>query len=237
MFIESIRFGFDEDGIQLVRNWTDTTRADNFGIIIKHSANSDFIKEFFSVNGIFNQPRLELEILTSSGIDTIVSVADEDVSIVTEDGSLQQGPLYVDDFLGLQTVLDFDLSAIPRESSINDATLELIIDRDASRIKSTGYAFQITRLAEEFSGPSTLSLDSDFIPINQVVSNSITTLSIPVGGLVQFWVTEDVQNNGILLRAVNPGRDASKLVLRSNRLAPDSGPRLVIHFSSAPTAP
>ncbi len=236
LFIESIRFEFDDTGLQLVRGWVDTTRGDNFGIIIQHGAGSDFIKEFLSRNGLVNQPRLELESLTSSGVDTTISVATEDATIVTRTGGVPAEPLFIDDLQSLQTVLNFDLSSIPRESSINDATLELTIDRDESRIKVSGYVFQIDRLAEAFAGPGALQVDSDLGAISQIVNNTTTTLSIPVPGLVQFWISENVPNHGMLLRTSNPGRDASKLVFRSNATDPTLGPRLIIHFSSAPTA-
>ena len=237
LFLESIRFDFNAEGLDIVRTWQDSLRSDNFGVLIDFDLNSLFIKEFFSQNGPLNQPRLQLDVTTPAKRDTIFRVPREDAFLVEMDEPLPDGPLFVDDQFSLQSILKFDLSAIPRESTINRALLILTVKNDATAIKASGYGFRVERLATEVELPADFEIDSNFAPITDLVDRNTSIFSINVTNLIQFWVTGAFENHGLLLRTSNPGRDVSRLALHSSQTSSSLAPRLEIDFTSGPTLP
>ncbi len=60
---------------------------------------------------------------------------------------------------------------------------------------------------------------------------------LSISSILQFWVTEDFENLGLLLRASTPGLDISRVAFHS--LATDStlAPRIEVDFSTAPGTP
>ena len=237
LFLESVRFDFNDEGLDVVRSWQDTLRSDNFGVLIDFDPESRFIKEFFSQNGPLNQPRLELDITTPSKRDTIFRLPREDAFLVEMDEPLTEGPLFVDDLFSLQSTLKFDLSAIPRESTINRAVLFLTVKDDATAIKTSGYGIRIERLATELALPAEFRIDSTFVSITDLVTRNTSILSITVTNLIQFWVTGAFENHGLLIRTRNPGRDVSRLAFHSSQTSSSLAPRLEISFTSGPTFP
>ncbi|MFQ5648340.1 MAG: DNRLRE domain-containing protein [bacterium] len=230
---ESIRFEFGEEGKNLVRDWA--AGSDTLGILIDFES-SGFIKEFFSQDGNITQPRLELAVSDSGagGDTTIVSVADADAYIVNRLIPLPEGPLYVDNIFGHQSFVKFDLSMIPRESTINLARLKLDVIQSNTNVKNSGFAFLVNTLEEPFTPESEVKIATDGFLTSAVANPQTTTLEITITNLVQFWVTEDVENHGILLRTTSPGSDITRLAFHSSQTDPDLAPRLEVRFSSAP---
>lgn len=230
---ESIRFEFNQDGVELVSDWADTTLLNNFGILIDFQ-DALFVKEFIAENRAFNQPRLEIIGLKSNGEqDTVHTVVDEDVFLAREVSSLPGGPLYIDNVFSWQTVLQFDLSEIPRESTINEAILEIDVDKILTQVKNSGFSVRIDPLATPYVPPTSFKIDSTFFPFTVIVVPTTSTLTTVLTRLVQFWVTGDMENNGIILRTVSPGRDVTRVALQSGQSNPGRGPRLKLKFSSS----
>lgn len=230
---ESIRFEFNQDGVDLVSDWADTTLPDNFGILIDFD-DAEFVKEFIAGNSAFNQPRLEIVGLKSNGEqDTVLTVVDEDAFLAREMSELPGGPLYIDNVFSWQTVLQFDLSEIPRESTINEAILEIDVDKSVTQVKSSGFSIRIDLLSAPYVPPTSFKIDSTFFPFAALVVPTTGTMTTVLTSLVQFWVTGEIENNGIILRAVNPGSDVTRVALHSGQSNPGRGPRLKLKFSSS----
>ncbi len=234
--IEAVRFDFNATGRSVVSSWQDSTRGDNFGILVDFDAQSRFVKEFFSEDGLFSQPRLELDV-TGTVRDTILRVADADAFLLTMDEPFPAGPLLIEDIFSSQAVIKFDLSSIPRQATINRALLQLEIMTEESFLKESGYSIRLERLASPFVPPSTFEIDSTFISLTSFLDRSTRTVSVPVTGLVQFWTAGTVENHGILLRTLNPGRDLSRVAFHSSTTSPTRAPRLQIDFSIGSGSP
>ncbi len=230
LFTETITFAFDNSGIALLETWQDTLNS-NFGVYINHQ-NSNFIKEFFSDNSSINQPRLELEIENSKGKDTVLVVASEGAFIVEPLVPLRDGPLFIDNLFTNATVLKFDLSSISKETVVNNAVFKINFIDDLSVIKASGFTFRIDLLAEEFTGQKNVEIDSTFSPIIDIINPAENPSIVSINRILQFWLTEDFENYGILIRAFSPGSDISKVALHSNSTEPTFAPRIEVIVSS-----
>jgi len=213
-FVETVTFEFDNAGITLLQSWQDTLN-NNFGFFINHE-NSNFIKEFFSDNSSINQPRLELEIENSNGRDTVLVAATEGAFVVDKLSTLPNGPLYVDNLFTNETVLKFNFSEIPKETVVNNAMLKLNFNEDISTLKASGLRFRMFLLAEPYTDPESVKIDSTFSPIDDTVFPSENPTNVSVTRLLQFWLTEDIKPYGLLIRARTPGLDISKVAFYSN---------------------
>ncbi len=234
-FIEATRFEFDSEGLDLVRRWADPASADTHGVLIDFDQ-SDFIKEFSSREGALIRPRLELVVSENGAVvDTIFSIATADAYLVNRTASLQPGPLYVDNLFSEQSVIKFDLDNIPRESTINRASLILHVDQEKSVVKQNGFTFQMNRLNAFDPATDAATADSVATPIFAVVGRDSSRVRLSVLNLVQFWVTNDFVNEGLLLRTTTPGRDVTRIAFHSRNTNPELAPRLEIEFSAAPT--
>ncbi|MFQ5636934.1 MAG: hypothetical protein ACE5IR_02935 [bacterium] len=246
--VETVRIELNEMGLDAIRDTTSLFRQ--HGVLIDFE-NSTFIKEFFSQN---NQSRLPQLLLTVDG-DSIASdrvfvdVA-EDAFIVKQLVGLPQGPLYVDNIFSHQFVIKFDLSNIPRESTINKAKLDFNVIPELSvlpghTLSSTdGITVQINRLQETYNPANTIRIDSTFTPILAVVNPSDASLSLPrieftalFRLLFQQWVSQDVENHGFVMRTFTPGFNVSRVAFGSTVNGSESGPKLELDFTVAPTNP
>lgn len=243
--IETVRFQLNSEGVDLVKTWADSTN-ENFGFLVKFDAGqSFFVKEFFSKNEPPNVsqpgPTLELEILKDSELDTIPLLASEDAYLVETVQEPPSGPLYVDNVLNRHTILKFDLSEIPRESTINQANLILDLIGENSIITQDGFLFQIVRLDSPFVSPETFELATPVITLTQevipLISKSSTTITIPIRSFIQAWVNETRDNNGILIRSSTPGFDISRIALSSSTIDPATSARLEIDYTTSPAIP
>lgn len=235
VFTETVRFDFNQQGVELVREWADSnSTVNNFGILIDFAPGSGFIKEFFSRNSSSNVPILELQVMSGGQRDTTGVFATADAAIVSRLAQPPPGPMYVDNIFGHQSVFKFDLSEIPRESTINRASLELHIQGENTILTNRGFTARLDILSEAFIPPKTFELDSTFDTILFNINDPDEPVTIPIRGLLQAWVSDIVENHGILIRTAVPGLDVSRVALESNMTNPGVAPKLKIDFSTAP---
>lgn len=239
---ESVRFELTSEGTELVRSWADTTLMNNFGVLVNFDpVEAEFMKEFFSQNSPIGQPRLELEVLENgSELDTIMVVATADAYLVESIAEPPSGPLYVDNVFSRQSVVKFDLLQIPRESTINRASLTLNVKKDNSIIKNIdGYVIQIDALTAPFESVNQFDRDSTLLFTDKFIRNTDSPVIIEMAPLLQSWVAESIENHGILIRVAtaNAGRDISRVAFHSNTTSTNLAPRIEVEFSRAPAAP
>ncbi len=238
---ESVRFQFDERGVELVNGWADTIDAvPNFGVLIDFD-NSTFVKNFFNRGNVANHPTLELEVMKSTDLDTLVFPISADAFLAHQLAEPVTGPHYVDHLFGYHSIVKFDLSAIPRESTINRALMVLAVDRANTFITDTQFSIQVLRLLKPFTEPDSISLDFSF-EATVGVSPTATTVTFPSDltqpqfrRMVQDWVAGLVENNGIIIRSRTPGFSISRVAFFSTNQSSPDAPRLSIDYSIAPT--
>lgn len=234
--IEAVRIDFDDP--QLVKDWIDTTSmVANYGVLLNFS-NSDFIKEFFSKNNSSNQPRLEFYFENNdSERDTSFVTATADAYLVRSLIDPPAGPLYVDNVFSHQSVIKFDLASIPRESTINKANLILNVQDENSILTGDGIVVQITRLAEPFTSPDTIELDTLVTSIVQLVKDSDSSITIPIRSMLQDWTSQQFENHGFLIRAGIPGLDISRVAFFSSVIDSSMAPKIEVDFTVSPNVP
>ncbi|MBI3194656.1 MAG: DNRLRE domain-containing protein, partial [Ignavibacteriae bacterium] len=128
--------------------------------------------------------------------------------------------------------LKFDLSSIPKQSSITAATLQLSLEKNQSvRNAYTSNSF-IAHLDLEGTSPPKLS---SLTATGSFASDTTTTLSLDVKTLVQQLVSKRVPNNGFILRAGNEFISVDRYAFYSN-VASDSTlrPQLKITYTILP---
>lgn len=235
LLTETVRFDFEQQGLDLVREWADSnSTVDNFGVLVDFAPGSNFVKEFFSRNNSSNVPILELQVTAGGVRDTTGVFATADAEIVSRLAQPPPGPLYMDNIFSQQSIIKFDLSEIPRESTINRASLELHVQGENTILSNRGFTARLDILSEEFIPPKTFKLDSTFDTILFSVTNPDEPVTIPIRSLLQAWVADVVENHGILIRAAIPGRDITRIALESDMTNPELAPKLNVDFSTAP---
>ncbi|NIR51026.1 DNRLRE domain-containing protein, partial [candidate division KSB1 bacterium] len=181
---------------------------------------------------------------------TISINANEDAYLPRKLAEPPHGPLYVDNVFSRQIVLKFDLSSIPRESTINQATLTLNVLGDLSIIKDNGVSqltngitIQLNRLAKPFESPNDLKVDSLAASVSETITQSTTSIVIPNESfrdvfrrLIQAWVSERAENHGFVIRTLTPGFDISRVAFRSSDQS-EFAPKLELDFTTAPSNP
>ncbi|RMF58999.1 MAG: DNRLRE domain-containing protein [Calditrichaeota bacterium] len=237
---EIVRFEFDQTGVELVRQWADSTKGPNNGILIDGGSNSTFIKEFFSSVSPTNLAVLELDVLNGTERDTLSINVSQDTYLARQVAEPPPGPLYIDNVFSQQTVLKFDLSAIPRESTINRISMKLNLVRENSILADEDFRVFMQVLFKPFEPPKRFRVDSTVTSVVFSFDASGQMLITPnslfrLQSIFQRWINEDIENNGFILRTLTPGRDVARVALHSTQTDPELAPRVEIDFSTAPT--
>lgn len=241
LIVERVRFEFDAAGVELVNGWADTLdTVPNNGILIDFS-NSNFIKGFFTRFSSLNPPVLELEVMSGATLDTISVAVSQNAYLARQLTQPVPGPLYVDHLFGNHSIVKFDLSTIPRESTINRAQMELAVDGANTFIAEAQFPLQILRLLRPFTEPDSLLVDGDF-EVTATFEANTSSLTITseqsrtvFRRIVQDWVTGQVENHGLLIRSLTPGLSTSRLAFIGAQTDPSKAPKIVLDFSVAPT--
>lgn len=238
--IETVRFPLNSEGVDLVKSWVDTT-ADNFGFFLNFDPQSLFIKEFFSKDDPNRQPMptLDLEVLDGTEKDTIFIPVSADAYLFSSSIEPPAGRLYVDNAFGRQIVVKFDLSGIDSLSTINRADLTLSLDVENSVLGNDPFVLQMITLDSPFETPETLSLgtiavDPQVIPL---INRGETTITIPITNIIQLWVNNRIDNNGLLIRSGTLGLDVARVAFLSAALDSAKSARLEIDFTTSPVIP
>lgn len=243
---DTVRFNLNSEGVQLVNDWADTTdEVENFGVLIDFSA-STFVKDFFARGIAAGQPVLEIVVeKPDAPIDTMTVAVDADAFLTRRLFEPPPGPLYVDHLFTSQSVIKFDFSNIPRESTVNRVTMTLRVDQERSLFAGRTFTVQIQRLKKSFSSlsPDSLELDNDLnLIVLADISATQTLITIPselfrpvFRRMIQDWISERVPNHGFIFRSALPGSDISRVAIVSAEMDSTRAPKLSIDFSVAPT--
>jgi len=241
--VERVRFDLGEDGTELIRQWADSTSGvNNFGFLID-SNGADFIKQFYSTEFFTGSraPQLEVTVrVQRTGADTTLTTTAMSDAYLVERGPgymLPDGPLYVDHIFSRQSIIRFDLSQIPRESTINRAEFIFNIEQDNSVLNSDGFSVQLVQLDNAVTTPDLFEVGSNASALSSVpnVQESTTTVSVPIRSILQAWVNEVIENNGLLLRSATPGKDVSYIAVAPCESDTTRCPRLVVDYTVPPT--
>lgn len=241
--VEQVRFDLGDDGTELIRQWSDSTSGvNNFGFLI-NSNSANFIKQFYSTEFFTGSRAPQLEVtarVQGTGADTtITTTAMADAYLIERNPGfmLPDGPLYVDHLFGRKSIIRFDLSQIPRESTISRAELIFNIEQEKSVLNNDGFSIQLIALDNAVTTPDSFEVGSNAQPLSSVpnVQESTTTVTVPIRSTLQAWVNEVIENNGLLLRSATPGKDISYIAISPCESDTTRCPRLVVDYTVPPT--
>jgi len=191
-------FNIDPDVVlSWMKNAADTSLDKNYGVYLKPVDNSGKVVGFQALTAISSQAaKLTLVIeKTGSYIDTINGFIFADVSIV--DGDLPLLPpedIAVQSSVSVNSIIAFDLSAVPNGVVINSA--ELIIQRDSINTL-TGSSFKNNLLAYFVEDSTTKEIDEEGAFLLSFAGNNY---SGDISGYVRRWINEK-KNQGVMLRS------------------------------------
>lgn len=202
-----------------------------YGIYLKPSANSTKVVGYQALlSGSSLQPSLKI-VINKPGVytDTLGFDAYGDVSVL--EGSLPPvGPddIVVQSSLVGQTTIAFDISSIPKNAIINQATLSLTIDTLKTRGGSDYYAgVTVFNIADSASS----IIDSSFVSTSLAQSDD-TTFQGSITGYVQHWVSSG-QNQGVVISPQNGLTGMEIFAFKgSNAAEPWKRPRLEILYTT-----
>jgi len=226
---DSLEFNIDN---QLVLNWlkakADTNTADDMGIYIKSSDNTQKVLGFYSYNTSDNPfPVLEV-IIEKRGTyqDTLSFIPYGAVSaVVSSFPAISSENILVQNSLEIQSKLRFDVSSIPSTAKINYAELTLTLDT-LETIRGSAY----TKSVIAFFLIDSLN--------NSLDSMRLATLSVSgqqykgdITYYVQSWVN-GTNNQGLLIASTILGEGVELLAFKGNGSADASiRPRLKIVYT------
>jgi hypothetical protein len=217
---------------QTIKDWleyaADTAYAQkNYGIMIQPSSASSTIRSFFSFNNpIDNIPFISVIVTKNGETDTLklnfvetLSLTDAPASIVPQDRMLVQNGI------GYRSSLTFDLSKLPPNVIINNATVQFTLDSKSSFISESGSRGMIVGLINDTTGYN------DTLFVNSFPRDSIF-YSVSINQAIQNVNSGNLPNLGVSIRGYFELQDIDKYVFYSPAVADSTKrPRLKIYYT------
>ncbi|MBN1562141.1 DNRLRE domain-containing protein [candidate division KSB1 bacterium] len=187
------------------------------------------------------------------GLDTTYAYFSHDASLVQNQTNspaetLERDPatLRVGNGTGYKSLLQFDLSQIPREATIHQALLTLAIDQAEIYMpgESFGETFSVAAhavAADSLWEPTAIKIDSSRSAAVDVAAGGSEAFAFdsksPVQNMsriVQRWVSEITPNYGMLIYPYNQNSDFQEMAFMSGVTDTSSAPTLKITYSLLP---
>ncbi|MFQ5797463.1 MAG: DNRLRE domain-containing protein [Bacteroidota bacterium] len=223
----------DTTGIQVPLDTTLVNGVDQFGILLLPEAGLSIIKGFasFQSNQPILRPRLETIYERNGRRDTITTNDSLDLYVANVDLEVGANPelMYVQAGVSYRSRLRFDLSAIPVNAIVHNATLELTINRSESEPQQRGADSLL--LVYHVSDSSTNEFESTRGERGLGVQGNPDLVTVNVTNSVQRWVLGE-SNQGVLLRALAELSQLDLIAIFSPRASEGNNrPRLTVTYS------
>lgn len=169
----------------MVRNWLQIAGSETIeGIVLLPSGESNTIVGFHSFQDTAS-PRLDITYLKAGAESKITLVSGQDAHVANVE-NLVADPnlLYVQAGVVYRAQLTFSFAGIPQHAGIHQATLELTLNRPASKLtpKSVDSLFAFYRVTEDSVATGSAALGKRLDPNSDVYTFTITQY-------VQRWVS------------------------------------------------
>ncbi len=184
--------------VATVQSWMDTATADdNYGICISYSI-SDFVVGFDS-RALTDGPQLDLYVSqdTTQLHETISPK--QDTFIATSLQTERSDRIFITNGSALRSFLDFDVTSIQEDATINRALIVLHVDTLLSvPDNSTSFYIYAYPINNSVTWPiSSVELDSTLSATGTVSGDSAT---FNITTIVQNWTSGKSENHGLLLK-------------------------------------
>ena len=212
-----------------------TTTPKNYGLIFKPKASTQKMCGFYSSDVTLDTSDVLLDLVLqnpSTGyIDTVLISPTYDTHVITKSTLpvSSSTDLFLEGSLALRGKLYFDISSVPRNSIISNATLELTVDASQTLDGSnTSDSVAVQTLADSTS--FTLSKDSSYQVI--LVKNG-NKYSGDIGWMIQKWIRSDLYytNQGLYLYLADEIKSAARIAFYGSKDSnKERRPRLKITY-------
>jgi hypothetical protein len=217
---------------QTVKNWleaaADTSYPEkNYGVMLQPTSASNTIKGFYSyANAAELVPYLSV-VKTKNGVtDTVKLSLSESVSLSDAPASvIPQDRMLVQNGIAYRSSLTFDLSKLPSNVIINNATLKFTLDSKLSYLSESGVKTMIVGLVNDTANYG------DTLFVNAFLRDSIT-YSVSLNQIFQTWNSGNLPNLGVSLRGFYELQNLDKFVMYSPAVSDTTKrPRLKIYYT------
>jgi hypothetical protein len=211
-----------------------TTTPKNYGLLFKPKQSVSKICGFYSADVTLDTSETLIHFVIekpSTGyIDTISVSPDQDVHIVTHSTAPTTGTnIYLEGTLPYRSKLFFDLSSLPKDIIVSNATLELTVDSTKSLDGSlTSDSIYVQTLAD--SASTKLTKDSSYYAI---LKRSGNKYSGDMAWMVQKWIRSDLYyaNQGISIALTDEINSCARIAIYgSSDSKKERRPRLKITY-------
>lgn len=230
--LDSITISF-EIPVEHVQSWMDTATADdNYGILITYNE-SDFIVGFYG-RGLSSGPKLDLYISQDTTLhEEIVPLKDAFIAATLQTENSDR--LFVGNGSSLRTFLDFDVTSIPEDATINKAFLLLYSDTLLSIPNNSGSFYILAYpVKEAINWPiTTITYDTAYY-VSGTASGDSATFNIT--SMVQDWTSKVKENFGLMLKGNNEYFDLHQRSFFSTTADSALQPYLEIYYTEPPSS-
>ncbi len=217
---------------QTVKDWlesaADTGYAEkNYGVMLQPTSASSTIKGFYSYNNILeNIPYLSIARSKNGVTDTLKLISSESVSLSdAPETVIPQNRMLVQNGIAYRSGLNFDLSKLPTNVIINNATLQFTLDTKSSFISETGSKTMIVGLVNDTAN------NDDTLFVNAFLRDTIN-YSVALNQIFQNWNSGNLPNLGVSIRGSFELQNIDKFVFFSPESPdPATRPRLKIYYT------
>ncbi len=242
--LSAVSFDIDPD---LVNRWV-ADESVNEGLFFD-GTDIPVMIEFLSVDNTDYWPYLQVVHVNKSGETdtTILNNYLKDAGLVvrkenTAENTLQHNKLCISSAGGDRSLLKFDVGMLPEECTIHQAILNMTINSGEKYIRNDGFVITAaTVISDSLWDPLSVKADS----VNAVASATIApeddkaafTNSTAIRNMiriVQSWVLDRENNNGLFLQSANPGRTPQYVTFYSDSAQADLLPTLELTYSVPP---
>jgi hypothetical protein len=180
---------------QLIKDWLEYAADTNYSVknygIAFTNTGSVTIKGFYSS---FSDFRPEITVsLNKNGRDTTFTLSSSiSTSLINAVTLFPSDRIFVQGGVSFRSLMNFNISNLPRNVIINEAALELTLDRPSSFIR-TDATLRLNMVKDSATG----SLDQR----NFTLESNGDLYKTSVNYAVQKWSTDSASNKGLVLRA------------------------------------
>lgn len=217
--------------IDLVETWIEVADTLNQGVILIPD-NASFAKQYYArQNETVNS--LNISFVEGDTVDVREYSSIED-TYITEIKAEHEPGLFMTNYLPHETILQFNLDAIPDNSTINRAEVVMYLDMDASFLGDEEYQIGSSQITSESWHVDDLTISTERTGLGTIEENG--ELRIPLTSLTQAWVAKEIDtitnklkhpNYGILLSSLFSKSDLSSFVFRTG----EYGPKLYVSYT------
>lgn len=232
---DAIVFNFDIQQFTTPDSLLDSTIIENgFCIRFDPTESVDLLKRFYSCDYATTSLRPTLRIISKyrGVVDTTYDYSAHDVFIVNSTGLPADSSqfLYTGRGYAYHSLLDFDISEIPENATVNRARLKLVFAEETSILgMDPDINIRLYPVTDWPDRPEDVSIDST---TTGATSSTIEdTITVELRGKVQEWTAQLDANYGVFIRALNEGDDVSRMVFYGPPADSLVRPKLIIDYT------